>query len=163
MQHAAPVAVLPSRRRIFPAWSVEVPDTFDETFVADDGYWHAWDEHRSVSLTSLVLTDKRGRPSQEAIAAQLPELEGTPLVDGPPGLTSRAVLTDAVQPARAARVLTGFLVADGRVLLATITSDDLDWARSVWSSIRYHESGELLRTPVQSNRAMRRSSRTGRR
>ena len=58
--------------------------TFAETFVEKDRYWHACDEHRSVSLTSMVITED-GRPvPADAIARQLsPVLDGTPVYDLP--------------------------------------------------------------------------------
>ena len=49
-------------RQVFGSWSVEVPASFEETFIEKDGYWHAWDETRSVSLTSLIIDDEHGRP-----------------------------------------------------------------------------------------------------
>jgi hypothetical protein len=49
-------------RRVFEAWSIEIPSRFAETFVEEDAYWHAWTSDRSVSLTSMLLTDRRGRP-----------------------------------------------------------------------------------------------------
>jgi hypothetical protein len=125
-------------RRVFDAWSVEVPASFAETFVHEDSYWHAWDEHRSVSLTSIVVTDKRGPVSAGLIAREIPPMDGDPVEELPPGLAGHAGTTAAIQPARASRMLSGMLAADGRLLLATITSDDLDWARMVWLSIRSH-------------------------
>ncbi len=47
-------------RRVFEAWSVEIPATFAETFNEDDSYWHAFDDERSVSLSSIVLSDAVG-------------------------------------------------------------------------------------------------------
>jgi len=35
-------------------------------------------------------------------------------------------------------MLSGMLAAEGRLLIVTITSDDLDWALQVWLSIRTH-------------------------
>lgn len=125
-------------RRIFEAWSIEIPASFAETFIDEDPYWHAYDEHRSVSLTSIVLTDK-GRPVPAAlILRELPALDGTPVAELPPGLIGRAVTGSSVRPAKASRVLSGILVVDGRLLIATITSDDLDRARQIWLSIRSH-------------------------
>jgi len=48
-------------RRVFPHWSIAIPAGMDETTVESGGYWNASDERRSISLTSLILTDKRGR------------------------------------------------------------------------------------------------------
>jgi hypothetical protein len=47
----------------------------------------------------------------------------------------------------ASKVLSGFLVAEARVLLVTITSDDLDWARDTWLSIREHPAQGPGRRP----------------
>lgn len=125
------------RRRVFEAWSIEVPTTFAETFIKQDGYWHANDEFRSVSLTSMVINDA-GQPVPAArIAGQiLPTMRGQPQAEVPAGQLGRAVTVDLPQPARASRALSGVLVADGRLLLATITSDDLAWATRTWLSIR---------------------------
>ena len=128
-------------RRAFAAWSITIPASFAETFVAGEGYWHAWDEDRSVSLSSFTITDEVGPVDAEAIARELPRSEGTPVDGLPPGLSGWAVQTKAPQPARASRALSGMLVADGRVLLVTITGDDLTWVRTTWSSIRFHPAG----------------------
>jgi hypothetical protein len=125
-------------RRVFAAWSIEIPESFAETFDEDDAYWHAWDDHRSVSLTSVWVTDDRGPVSARKIARRLPELDGSPVDDLPPGVVGRAVTTAAPRQARASQLLTGLLAAPGRVLIVTITTDDLDWARRTWLSIRTH-------------------------
>ena len=52
-------------RRVFEAWSIEIPAAFDETFIREDDYWHGYDEHRSVSLSSIVL-DFQGVPASAA-------------------------------------------------------------------------------------------------
>ena len=125
---------------MFPSWSLEIPASFDEKFVEKGGYWHAWDDTRSVSLTSMTIADRRGRPvGAEAIQEQMrPLLSGDPVADGPPGLLAWAT-TDVAPPfARASRVLHGMITVNGRVLIVTVTSDDLAWARGVWVSIRHH-------------------------
>ena len=123
-------------RRVFEAWSVEIPSTFSETFVVEDSYWHAYDDERSVSLTSILLSDAQGPVSADRIVAQLPPLDGTALDELPPGFVGLAATGPADQAATASRVLSGMLAVDGRVLIATITSDDPEWARRVWRSIR---------------------------
>jgi hypothetical protein len=138
MRHIEPPAPSSIFRRVFPAWSVEIPESFAETFVEDDAYWHAWDDHRSVSLTSIHLTDDRGPVSAGMIARRFPRLDGSPVDDLPPGVAGRAVTTSAPLPARASQMLTGMLAAPGRLLVVTITTDDLDWARRTWLSIRTH-------------------------
>ena len=143
-------------RRVFEAWSVEVPASFAETFVDADSYWHAYGVDRSVSLTSIVLTDK-GRPvSAERIARRIPPLDGSPVDVLPPGLVGRAATSAAAQPARASQALSGVLATEGRLLLVTITSDDPEWAQRVWRSIRGHPA------PFPSRRE-RRARRDGRR
>ncbi|OGO53799.1 MAG: hypothetical protein A2V84_09970 [Chloroflexi bacterium RBG_16_70_13] len=125
-------------RRVFPAWSIEIPAGFEETFVADDSYWHAWDEARSVSATSLVITEA-GRPvSAPALLRQFPPVAGRPVAALPNGLVAWAVTAAATRPARASRLLSGLLATDGRLLIATVTSDDLAWAERTWLSIRHH-------------------------
>jgi hypothetical protein len=138
-------------RRIFEAWSVEIPAGFAETFV-DDGpnpYWHAWDDERSVSLSSILASDAHGPVSAERIVRELPSLEGAAVDELPQRLIGRAATGPTVQPAIAAHMLSGILAVDGRVLIATITSDDTEWARRVWRSIRSH------RAPLASRRERR--------
>lgn len=123
---------------MFEAWSIEIPVSFEETFVAKDNYWHAYEDRRSVSLTSMVLTEEGEPVSAERILHQIRPEAGTPLDDLPARLGGWATTSDAPPQSRASRILSGMLAVDGRVLLATVTSDDLEWARRVWSSIRSH-------------------------
>jgi hypothetical protein len=123
-----------ARRQVFAAWSIEIPASFAETVVHDGGYWHAYDAHRSVSLTSLAVSDERGPVSAERTAHQFPPEEGSPVDELPPGLVGWGIIANAPQPA--SRALSGMLAVEGRVLLVTITSHDLAWARRTWLSIR---------------------------
>lgn len=124
-------------RRVFERWSVEIPVALTETFVEEDRYWHAYDDHRSVSLTSMVVADDRGPVAPNKILREaLALLDGVPVEGTPPGLLGRAVAKDVTQPARASRALSGILAVTGRLLLITVTSDDPDFARRVWLSIR---------------------------
>ena len=89
---------------------------------------------RSVSLTSMVVTD-HGRPvGARTLLRAFPPLTGDPVAI-PPGLVGWAVAAPAVQPARASRAISGVIATDGRLLLATITGDDLGWTTSTWLSI----------------------------
>ena len=125
-------------RRVFPGWSICIPRSFEEDFQEEDAYWHAWDARRSVSLTSFLLVDENGPVEQEALAAVLaPQGRGKP-ESLPPGLAGWAVDGPTVQPARARRAISALLATDGRVLLATITHEDLAWARTILASIRSH-------------------------
>jgi hypothetical protein len=140
-------------RRIFPAWAICYPVDFQETFDSRSGYWHAWDQERSISLTSVALASRVDHRSitevegLEQIQAAAPELlVGEPFEEMPPGLHGRAAIGAAVQPARASMALIGMLAVPGRILIATITSDDLDWVRFTWRSIRH------LDAPLQSRR-----------
>jgi hypothetical protein len=143
-------------RRLFTAWSIEIPASFAETMVDGDAYWHAYDDRRSVSLTSVVLTG-RGRPvAVDEIAKRIPALDGSPIAELPPGLVGRAAVIRTTQPAPASQALSGALVAEGRILLVTVTADDLAWARRVWMSIRAHAA------PMPSRRD-RRARKGGRR
>jgi hypothetical protein len=123
-------------RQVFAVWSIRIPASFEETFVHGDDYWHAWDPHRSVSLTSLVVSD-RGRPvgAQELLRTFMPS-PGDPVAT-PQGLAGWAVAAPAAQPARASRAISGVLATHGRVLLATITGEDPGWTISTWLSIRH--------------------------
>lgn len=125
-------------RRVFAAWSITIPTLFEETFLERDGYWHAYDAESSVSLTSLMLDDGGVLVTAERILQEItPDLAGDPVDGVPAGLRGWAVTGPAIQPARASQMLSGIVVVDGRLLLATITSDDLAWARATWLSIRW--------------------------
>jgi hypothetical protein len=124
-----------TRRRVFARWSIRIPETFQETFDFEGNYWHAWDQRRSVSLTSLLLTDRKGRPVRaREILATMPATRGKP-VRMPPGFSGWATVIETPRDARAGRAVSGIVVVDGAVLIATVTADDLDWATSVWLSI----------------------------
>jgi hypothetical protein len=136
-------------RRVFEAWSIEIPAAFTETFVDADGYWHGHDERRSVSLSSFVVSEERDPVRASRILRQAPPLDGSPVDQMPPGLLGRAAMCAAPEPARASQLLSGLLATDGHLLLVTVTSDDLEWARRVWLSIRSHAA------PFQSPRGRR--------
>jgi hypothetical protein len=123
-------------RHVFPTWFIRIPRRFAETYVASDGYWHGYDERRSVSLTSVVVTERRRPVAADRILKQAPSLDGVPVDVMPPGLLGRAATSSADPDARASQILSGLLAIEGRILLVTITSDDLEWARRVWLSIR---------------------------
>src|SRR5688572_11983570 len=138
MALATPAAETMTRRRVFETWSVEVPEEFEATFVEEGDYWHAYDDSRSVSLTSIVVSDGRRPVMAVELAAKLFQLEGEPVTEMPAGLVGRAAINEAESSARASMALSGLLAVDGRVLIATITSDDVEWSRRVWLSIRRH-------------------------
>ncbi len=128
------------RRRVFPSWSIEIPSSFAEAFVAEGGYWHAYDEHRSISLTSLQVSDGRRSVPPVAVLRRMPPSEGARVNALPSGLLGWAVTVDAGPTARASRSLSGMLATDGHVLLATITSDDEAWRLATWLSIQRHRN-----------------------
>ena len=141
-----PISVV---RHVFPAWSIHIPPSFDETFLTEPDYWHAWDEDRSVSLSSVVVDDGRGPAPAGQLVDQMPRPhEGTPVDVLPAGLLGWAVVAEADPTSRATRALSGILAVDGRLLLAPITSDDPAWIRSTWLSIRYHETPIALVRPA---------------
>lgn len=120
-------------RQAFPQWLITIPAGFEESFVQKDGYWHAWDAQRSVSLTSLLIADRRGRPvPAHRILKRFPAVPGERAAL-PPGLDGWAVVV--AQPARAARAISGIVAVHGRALIATVTAEDLTWALGVWQSI----------------------------
>ena len=144
---------LVSVRRVFPRWSIDIPAEFAETYIDEDACWHAWDEARSVSLTSVLIEDEHGPVGAGEIARRLLPVEGagpgghTPSdgepVELPPGLVGWAIAGPAVQPARASRAISGILVVDGATLIATVTANDLDWAHRTGLSIRHHQPPTL--------------------
>ena len=115
-----------------------MPTQFDETFGDEDAYWHAYDDDRSISLTNLVVEGEAGPVRAESMLAVFLATNGHSCEALPPALLGWAVIGDAIQPARARRCLSGVLAVDGRILLVTITSDDADWSRMIWLSIRHH-------------------------
>jgi hypothetical protein len=124
------------RRQVFRHWSITIPASFEETFVHEDGYWHAWDDGRSVSLTSMAITDRRKRPvPARLILEQFPAEPGN-RVALPTDLNGWAVDRAADRPARASRAISGLIAVDGGVLIATVTADDVAWSTGVWLSIR---------------------------
>ncbi len=134
-------------RQVFALWSIRIPASFEETFVHGDDYWHAWDPNRSVSLTSMVVTD-RGHPVRSrTLLRTFPPLPGYPVAT-PPGLVGWAVAAPAVQPARATRAISGVIATDGRLLLATIIGDDPRWTLATWLSIRHGEAVGRARGPL---------------
>ncbi len=147
-------------RRVFPTWSVGIPVSFDEMFIKEDSYWYAWDEERSLSLSSMTIDEGGRRVSAvEILEVMKPEnvlgVQGVVVEELPRGLNGCARYGPVEQPARASSALCGLLAIDGRVLIVTITSDDLDWAKSVWLSIQSHE--DLAASTIR-----RRSARVGR-
>lgn len=139
-------------QRVFEAWSVEIPGSFEATFVEEETYWHSYDASRSVSLTSVLVTEA-GRPVRaERILSQIPALEGSPIDELPTGLIGLAVTSAINPPARASRALSGVLASEGRLLIVTIQSDDHEWARRVWRSIRGHATPQ---PPLRGRRAGR--------
>ena len=123
-------------RQVFPHWSITIPAALAETFVEEDGYWHAWDARRSVSLTSLLITDRRGRPVTSRRILKRFRAEPGDRVTMPPDLDGWAVVSTQEEPARASRAISGLIAMHGRVLIATMTAEDLAWAAGVWQSIR---------------------------
>ena len=145
-------------KQVFETWWIELPAGFEECWVDDGGYRHAWDAHRSISLSSTVLIDSQAdRPASTAeILDQLTgALEGEPIDDLPVSLLGGATIIPTDPAARASRAVTGYLAVDGRVLTATITSDDIDWAKRIWRSIGSRPA------PIRPamNRAARRAQR----
>ena len=140
MDQVVPMAEPMVVRQVFPRWAIAIPADFDETFLAEDGYRHAWDEQRSVSLTSVAISDRHGRRVSAArilkhIVNLIP-VDGSDRLPMPAGLDGWAVIITPEPPARASRAITGIIAVDGTTLIATITSDDLSWATIVWLSIR---------------------------
>ena len=129
-------------RQVFPGWSIAVPAAFREAFVDEEdaeAYWHGYDDHRSISLTSYLIVDEfRGPVSGEELTRALAPPKGARMEEPPPGLLGWGTRGRASGQARASRMLQGMLATDGRALVVTITSDDLDWARRIWLSIRNH-------------------------
>lgn len=120
-----------------------MPVSMEETFVHEgQGYWHAYSYDRSISLTSMSLTDGEDRVPAAEIVAKLPLNFGVPFAELPPGLDGWAVTDRADPDARASKLLSGIVAVDGHVLIATITCDDEAWTRRVWLSIRNHPVDE---------------------
>lgn len=133
--------------QVFPSWSITVPRSLvviEPQSEVDDQYWHARDEHRSVSMTSLRVFDASDAAPIDAsliigrVAGQLLP-RGRSIKDQPEGLPARAVYAKRAGSGVAAHALQGIVAADGVVLITTITSDDEAWCRRVWTSIKHHQ------------------------
>jgi hypothetical protein len=160
MSYETLLQALALHRRVFPAWSIDVPPGWEETFLEDDQYWHAWTDDASISLTSIALADDRGPVPAALILEQLAPAFPKPWIeDLPEGLPGYARIAVTDPPARAGHFVQGLTATAGRALLATITSDDLDWARSIWRSLRAREAP----LPARGSRAWRRRARGKRR
>jgi hypothetical protein len=160
MSYETLLQALALHRRVFPAWSIDVPSGWEETFLDDDKYWHAWTADASISLTSIALADDRGPVPAALILEQLSPAFPKPWIDDlPDGLPGYARIGATDPPARAGSFVQGITATDGRALLATITSDDNDWARSIWRSLRAHEAP----LPALGSRTWRRGERGVRR
>lgn len=125
---------------VFPHWAVSIPRELRVIEPDDDQYWHARDEHRSVSLTSMEVTEAGARVSARRLLDQVGSLllpKGRRITEAPPGLAARAVYARVPAPGVASRALQGVVVADGFILIATITADDEAWCRAVWRTIRH--------------------------
>src|SRR5690242_8293905 len=95
---------LRTHRRVFPAWSIDVPPGFDEEFIREDQYWHAWTFDASISLTSMVLCDDDGPVAAPRILEQLALAFPKPWIeDLPDGLAGYARIAPSEPPARAGR------------------------------------------------------------
>jgi hypothetical protein len=127
-------------RRVFQGWSIAIPVGMEETFIGEDGYWHAWSDARSITLSSIVVTDRRGDPvPARDILAEATPMDGVsvPVPNDIPGWARSIEVPDV---SWADRALSGILVVDGNVLIVTVTSDDPEWNKSVWRSIRHHQA-----------------------
>jgi hypothetical protein len=139
----------------YPQWSITLPTDLWTAVCSIETGWHARDDHRSVSLSSIGLTE-RGRPiPADRIAAQigtgfLPRGQTVP--DQPDGLAARAVFAPVVPPTVASRALMGVVMADGWLLVTTITADDEAWCRRVWRSIKHHPDGPAVHPSVRGRR-----------
>lgn len=140
-------------RGVFPSWSVDIPETFSET-TAEEGYWHAYGGGRSVSITSMVVSGKRGPVPAKRLAAELMALEGTPITKRPLGL-GHAAIRDEDRDGRTTQVFQGLLCVRGKVLLITITGGDLPWALRTWLSLRHHGHDDTIRRIRTSDRRRR--------
>ena len=142
-------------RRVFMGWSIAIPIGMEEAFIEKDGYWHAWSDGRSISLSSIVVRDRQGHavPARQ-ILAKSPPIHGE-VVPVPSDLPGWARSIEVPDVSWADRAISGMLVVDGNVLIVTVTSDDSDWNRSVWRSIRHH--------PGSATRLRRRHPKRGRR
>ncbi len=115
----------------------------EETFIAEDAYWHAWSDDRSISLSSIVLTDERGDPVPALdIVERMTPIDGE-AVPHPNDLPGWARSITLPKGSRADHAISGILAVDGTVLLITVTSEDADWNLSVWRSIKHHGHSEV--------------------
>lgn len=128
--------------QLFEHWSISVPSDMEFETAEDGAYQHARQGRRSVSCTSVNLTEHDDTPvPAAAILAQIADRglpKGRKVAAGPRGVMSRAVIREVEPPAVASMALQGIAAADGWLLLVTITADDPAWCRQVWTSIHHH-------------------------
>ena len=101
--------------QVFPHWSVTVPRSLtvlDPDSAEDEGYWHARDEHRSVSMTSYLLVDAATMepvPADQIFDRLAERLlpDGRAVADQPDGMLSRAVIADDIGSSVASQALQG--------------------------------------------------------
>jgi len=124
-------------RRVFPGWSLEIPETFVET-IGESGCWLAYGDSRSVRMTSIALDGKRGPAPAKEIEAMLVPIDGVPVAARPAGLRGRAAIRELDEDGETSQVLQGLLAVKGHVLLVTIIGGDTEWAMRTWRSVRHH-------------------------
>jgi len=125
------------RSQPFQSWTIEIPGSFSSTF--EDDVWVAWDDSRSVRLTSLTVRAKDGSAlsARELVGAtpvpREPIGPGDPKVEGLAGIGKDEATGDPV--------VQGVVATRGELLIVTIVfGDDESWGLATWHSIRSQAS-----------------------
>ncbi|MFN8624180.1 MAG: hypothetical protein U0869_25845, partial [Chloroflexota bacterium] len=74
---------------------------------------------------------------------------GRAIAEKPEAVIARAVIAPGVPGGAASQMLQGLAMADGYLLLTTITCDDTDWCIGVWRSIHHHVDGDEWGDPAR--------------
>jgi hypothetical protein len=133
----------PVVRRHPGGWSIRIPGHFVEAHDENDGHWRAFDEARTVHLSTYVCDRSRARTAQQVLDNG-PPFEAAPLRrlnhrDG--DVVARGVLrryTDEGTNEERLQVQ-GLSAVTGRMALITIDfaeETDVDWAIELWKSVR---------------------------
>jgi hypothetical protein len=128
----------PLRVQVTPTWSIAIPRDFKRVDNGDS--WQAFDQHRSVYLSSLSIGDSDGHSTTPTDISELgARVLGKDIADG---IVERGAGRlrgqAAVHSTSAGLELKGFVATEGRVAVCVIHADDVRfkaWAIDVWKSI----------------------------
>lgn len=120
-------------------WQVRVPGSFAETWTDEGTTFYAYDEGRSLKLTTYSATGESTNMSAEEILSR-PQYEELSILHSHENIESRASLEEPEDGSDAPWSLSGACATTGRIAHFDITfanDEDKDWAYEAWHSIKY--------------------------